>query len=194
MATLAALATEAIAQCGRPDKAALIASAIKHMTFNAHRFEFYPQDRVIAEVTPVSPGNVILEALPTRWRKFASIRPLSDAGAYLDKVFTFRVPENIYDFSGDLEYNYFYVVGSNVYISNYDVTSKFEWVYYADPDLSTDAASTWITNRYEQEIIDGALGYVYKKLGDETTSRTLIDLWRVDHLPRIRADNMLEML
>ena len=194
MGTLATLLTEALAQSGRPDKTAVLTAAIKQMVFNAHRRDFFPKDRVKAIVTPAAPAVTITEALPTRWRKFSYIRPLNSSEATLNKVFTRKDPGDVFSFEGYTVPEYYYVLGTNVFMESADSIVKLEWCYYVNPDLSSPTATTWVTENYEQEIIDGALGYMYKKLGDTKTAREFIDLWINTHLPRILGENLVESI
>ena len=77
--------------------------------------------------------------------------------------------------------------------------ANYGWTYYTYPDLTNLTAETWLMTKYFQELIDGTLAYVYKKLGDEKTARDYRDLWvgnpRIGlqgHTSRIIGENLIE--
>ena len=199
MATIQDIIDNVEAETNRVDKTAMITRAVKAVILKAHALDYFPQDRVSAVITPSSPGLIVTEALPTRWRKFDIIAPLSSAGVSLKKKFTRRDPDDMMYFDGERISDHFHVVGSNVIMESEDSIVKVGWTYYTYPEVSTLSSSTWMTLRYEQELTDGALAYVYKKLGDESTARDYRDLWQGNarvgldgHIIRMIGDNLIE--
>lgn len=186
------LAAAVVSESGRPDKATMIERAVKAKVLQAHQLDFFPRDRIEATFVPSSPGETVTEALPARFRQFALIRPLNASGVHLDKKFTRKDPGDIFNFEGEIEPDYYYVLGTNVVMQSTDSIVKLHWVYYEYPDLSSGSTETWICTKYEQEIIDGALGYVYKKLGMASVAKAYTDLWNFEHIPRIIRDNLIE--
>lgn len=189
---------------GRPDKSALIGRSVRAMVLKAHQLDYFPQDRVSEIKTAGTPAKSITEALPTRWRKFELVRPLTtlDVPVLGIHKFTRKVPDNIFNFDGDVQPNYYYVIGSTVFMESTQQIDKFNWVFFQHPTVVAGTATTWITLQYEQELIDLCNSYVYKQLGDNVSSKLNLELWNGDprirgdkgHAGRIIAENMIEEL
>lgn len=187
MATIQDIIDAVEADTGRPDKSALIQRVVKATIIKAHEIDFFPRDRV--EDTDVSFGAAaatITVSLPTRWRKFELIRPLDEDGNAIGKEFERRSTDNTrkfgQDFANDLDRKYFedyyFVLGDNVRIFAENTVRKLHWVYFEYPDLGTLTNSTWITDNYEQAIIDGASFHVYNRLGYTNQASGALELWR----------------
>ena len=50
-------------------------------------------------------------------------------------------------------------------------------MYYVHPDLSNERATTWITNTYEQGVIDGAASHIYAKVGYKELANNHLQLF-----------------
>ena len=102
-------------------------------------------------------------------------------------------------FEGDNITEHFHVIDGFVVCESKDTIVNVGWTYYTYPDVATLNKESWLQTLYEQELIDGALAWVYKKLGDETTAKGYRDLWsgnpRINlkgHADRIIGDNLRE--
>lgn len=178
-------------ETNRTDKSAMILRAVRSIVLQAHRIEDFQRDLVKDNaVYPASPGNDILVSLPTRWRRFERIDIVDLAtGVFTGNKYSWIEPDDNNQFNPALLPNYYWVEGAQVKLTSYTAASRLAWWYYADPDLAQDTASTWITTRYSQDIIDGAIGYVYRKLGDTESARNYLQLW-AEFRQRLVADNL----
>jgi len=194
---LAALIAAVTEDTGRPEasKAGLISRAVSYTVLRAHQTDFYPRDRVFdGNVVPVSPSTAVIQALPTRWRKFDQIEIVDlSTGVSLGKKLSLQTPDDTEYFDGTELPNYYWVAGDNVHMFSTTTIQRVAWWWYQNPDLSTTSKSTWITNQWPQTIIDGAVAYVHAKLGDKSMSDTYIQLFQ-DALRTIRAEALLSEL
>lgn len=194
--TLTNIKDAVLIETGRVDKDALIERAVKNIVLMAHKIDFFPEDRKVDDnVVPGTPALVISEALPLRWRKFSLIEPLTSGGiryaTEYKRHFHVKDPENIFDFNNEIVTEYFYVLGQTVVMESDTQIDRLRWVWYEYPDIATMSNSTWLTNLYEQELIDGVCAYVYRKLGDIASARSYHDLWR-EHRQRIQSEHLIE--
>lgn len=192
-----------ISETGRPEKSVIIERAVRSSILKAHEINFFPQDRIDGgSIVASSPATLISETLPTRWRKFNLVRPMSTGDVPLGLQFKNKSPDNVFDFDGNVLGNYYYVQGSNVIMEGVNQIDKFQWVYYEYPDTVAGTIETWLMARYPQELIDLASAYVYQKLSDSVSARLYRELWtgvRTDpedtgHRGRIERENLLESL
>ena len=196
---LAAIASAVLDETGRPEKATMVARAVKAVVLKAHETDYFPQDLVVGSATTPAGGVSTLTsaALPSRFRKFSSIEVVSSAGAsFSPRVFLpFKTPDNILQFDGTELNSYAYLAGSVVILKHSSDIAKYRMTYWAAPDVSATDKTTWITSNssYEQDLIDGACAYVYRKLGDTDTVRGYLQMWQ-EFQARLRAENMIEFL
>lgn len=192
---IATLTAAVISETGKPHMSALVERAVKSIVLRAHQSDYYPRDLVSDNaVVPGSPSTTVIEALPDRWRKFESIELLdASTGVSLEKYFNAVLPSSAMQFDGTVFPYCYWVEGTNVKLFSEVSIDRLGWYWYANPDLSTTAKTTWITENYEQDIIDGASAYVYLKAGDKDSASIYANFF-ASFIARLRAENLIVQL
>lgn len=201
MATIQNVIDEVTAILGRPDQATLITSTTKAMIIKAHCVEKFHRDLWTTTGTAVTtPGQIVTENLPTRFRDFESIMVTDSSGSPVYSGWTGG------DRSLALNVDYIQFVDPNEFPNNvkytvvgdkYKVASPFGSIsnlslgYYAFPDLTNLANTTWMLGNelIVRAIEDGISMYVKLKLRDPSAKvdANMWTMWQED----IRALGLL---
>lgn len=185
------LVAAVIEETGRPDQEVLIERRVKATIIKTHNAEFFPKDRVEEIIKILEPNTSIKMNLPPRWRKFHTLRPCTIKGVPVDISFKLQDPEDIFEPSGIMATNIYYVAGSGFILKAPKAFEALYSMYYVHPALDSELSSTWITNTYSQVIIDGAAAHIYEKVGYSKLAKAHNNLYTIG-LGEIIQNHLIE--
>ncbi len=167
-------------ETGRPDltSSGLIGRTVRSTILRAHKKEFFIRDIVEDLLKGLKPESTTLVMnLPPLWRKFSVLRPVDSSGVPLVEKLTYRDIDDVFTAKGVLEQNIYYVSGASFTINTPTVIENLYCAFWQLPDLSNELKATWITEQYDQMIIDGACEHVYRKTGNDKSAKAHKSLW-----------------
>ncbi len=173
------LVAAVIEETSRPDLTNLIERRVKSTIIKMHNADFFPKDRVEEIIKVIEPNSTVKMNLPPRWRKFHTVRPTTLLGIPVDKAFILRDPGDIFTPSGLQETGIYYVAGAAFVMLAAKGFEAIYSMYYVYPDLSNELATTWITDTYDQGVIDGAASHIYAKVGYRELAREHTQLFNI---------------
>lgn len=155
----------------RPDLVETANTRIVSVIRELHTTGFYPRDRVEETIKVANPTTLTKLTLPPFWRKFECLAPQTEYQVPIALTRTKNQDFELVDVA-DLHRDHSTV---NCYYTSYNaVTIKSEIpfarlyaCYYKYPDLRDPETCTWITEHYEQLILDYTLAGLYTAVGNK---------------------------
>lgn len=180
---LTELQAEVISLTRRPDLAALTLSSVKAATLKMHQADFYSKDLYETGIvfdTSESLQSLEYKQLFPRWRALKYLRKV-DATANPPVAFgpslTVITPEQILDGYGIQKTDVVYEAGQVLEIRLSTPHQYFVLGRYDNPNVTTDAFSSWIAQDHPYAIVYDAAATVFKSIGfteQETSMRNLV--------------------
>lgn len=175
--TYAEILDEVRLLCRRADIDDKIAAAIRTTTLRAHRLDFFPRDRLEAQITWTVASQLVAVPIATyltRYRAVDYMRYYNPDTAALGNLLEKIDPRDVLD-----EYNYekldkYYQAGSTLKIRFEYPTKGIQLGYFSSP-LVHPAASfvSWIADELPDLLIQGALAQIYNQTGKQEEARSI---------------------
>ena len=164
------------ARMKRPDLVDLIDSRVIGTVKQLHGSGYYARDRV-EEVIKINIPNCLTKlTLPPYWRRFVTLVPMTEVGVPIQLNLTDNQDFELTDvqavWATDQVINCYYISFNSVMIRSEIQFAKLYCCYFKYPDLRDLTTTTWITEHYEQLVIDYTLASIYTAIGSKDLAET----------------------
>ena len=174
---IAELQNEVINRMRRPDLVDLIKSRVIGTIKQLHGSGYYARDRVEEVIKIGNPSCTTKLTIPPYWRRFVALVPFTESGT--TNIPLRRTDHQDFELSDvsalwqtDDNINTYYVSFNTVTIKSEVAFAKLYACYFKYPDLRDLTVTTWVTEHYEQLVIDYTLAAIYTAIGNKDLADT----------------------
>lgn len=171
MTTFAELQALTIQQTRKPELADLTVQAVRNATLRAHHVDFFPLDLAEGSLS-YTPSSLALHysipnlstALP-RYRSIKGMLGLEAAMGTPVEEFEYRELDDLYDKDGIRRTSVYSLVGDTLRVVPARATGYLNCYYYANPVLTESGFSSWIADRYPEQLAMLAATIIWNRTG-----------------------------